>query len=63
MEGFGKSFTDVLLNKKISTDNKHYSILNFKHLIEAISSVDMDKYSDINSILVSVMTEILFDNA
>jgi hypothetical protein len=59
MEGFGKTFTDTLLNKKISTDNKHYSISNFKNLIEAISAVDMDKFSDINSILVSVMTEIL----
>mgnify|MGYP000370251211 CR=1 FL=1 len=59
MEGFGKAFTDILLNKKISTDNKHYSILNFKNLIEAISAVDIHKYSDINSILVSVMTEIL----
>ncbi len=52
-------FTDILLNKKINNDNKHYSLLNFKNLIESISSVNLDKFSEVNSILVSVLTEIL----
>jgi hypothetical protein len=62
IEGFNSTFTDVLLkNQTVSINNspKNYSLINFKNLIESISAVDLEKYSEINSILCTLITEIL----
>jgi hypothetical protein len=60
IEGFEKSFADSLLKKTepVHLDAKNYSLQCFKNLIDSISGLQLDKYSEINSILVSVLTDI-----
>jgi hypothetical protein len=60
-EGFNSSFTDILINNKpisVKTDPKNYSLINLKNLIESIAAVDFEKYSEVNSTLTSLLTEI-----
>jgi hypothetical protein len=61
IEGFNKSFSDILMKKNTvsSTADPNYSLLCFKNLIEAISTLQLEKYSEINSILANVLTDIL----
>ena len=45
IEGFNKSFTDVLMNNKVileKEDPKNYSLFNMKNLYEAISNNDIE---------------------
>jgi hypothetical protein len=61
-EGFNSSFTNILMENQspsIATNAKQYTLLNFKNLIEAIHSQDLEKYSDVNSVYCSLITEIL----
>jgi hypothetical protein len=61
-EGFNQSFTEILLNKNtisIKKDAKNYTLVNLKNFIEAMSSVDLEKYSEINSTLCNVLIEIM----
>lgn len=62
IEGFNSSFTDILLNnKQVSclNDPKHYSLINFKLLLEAIATHDIKKYGQIKSVLTSLIIEVL----
>ena len=62
IEGFDSSFTDILLNNQhvsVKTNPKNYTLLNLKNLIEAISAQDLEKYSQVNSILCSLIIEIM----
>ena len=62
IEGFNSVFTKVLLhNQSVSVSNnpKQYTLLGFKNLVEAIHAQDLEKYSEINSVLCSLITEIL----
>ena len=62
LEGFDSTFTEILINTKKNNeklDPKNISILNFKNLIEAISNVEIDKFTEINSILTSIIIDIL----
>jgi hypothetical protein len=62
IEGFNKGFSDILLKKKdisVTSDPKNYSLLCFKNLIDSISTLQLDKYTEVNSILASVLTDIL----
>jgi hypothetical protein len=61
VEDFKPSFTEALLNKKpLSTqsDPKNYSLLQFKNMIEAISSQDKEKYSEVKSLICSLISDI-----
>lgn len=62
IEGFNSSFTQMILKNQtvtLSNDPKNYTIFNFKNLIESIASQDLEKYSEVNSILASLITEIM----
>lgn len=62
IEGFNSSFTEILLRNKnvsIKNDAKNFTMLNFKNFVEAISSVDLEKYSEINSNLCNLLVDIL----
>jgi hypothetical protein len=62
IEGFNSNFTQILLNKtpvSLKSDPKNYSLINLKNMIEAVSAIDLEKYSEVNSILVSVISQIL----
>jgi hypothetical protein len=61
-EGFNCSFTEILLKNKnvpIKSDPKNFTLLNLKNFVEAISSVDLEKYSEINSSLCNILIDIL----
>ena len=62
IEGFNSEFTDILLHNQtvsVNANPKHYTLLNFVNLIDAIYPQDLEKYSAVNSILCSLVTEIL----
>lgn len=61
-EGFNSSLTDTLLhNRPVSntSDPKNFSLISFKNLIESIATPDLTKYSEVNSILASLVTDLL----
>jgi hypothetical protein len=61
-EGFDSNFTDFLRKKEntsIKNDVKNYTMVNLKNMFEAISSLDLQKYSEINSSLCSSLVDIL----
>lgn len=60
-EGFNNKLTDCMLNdKQVSYKNnaKNFSILSLKNLIESIATLDLTKYSELNSILASLISTI-----
>jgi hypothetical protein len=62
IEGFNSSFTDILVNKKtasIKNDAKNFTLVKLKNLFEALSSADLDKYSEINSTFCNILLETL----
>jgi hypothetical protein len=62
LEGFEKSFTEVLMHNKVileKDDPKNYSLFNIKNLFESISNNDFEKFCEINSVLTSALIEIL----
>jgi hypothetical protein len=61
VEDFKPSFTEALLNKKplsSISDPKNYSLLQFKNMIEAIASQDREKYSEVKSLVCSLINDI-----
>jgi hypothetical protein len=61
-EGFNSSFTKILMENQspsVSSNPKQYTLLNFKNLVEAIHSQDLVKYSEVNSVFCSLVTDIL----
>lgn len=63
--GFDRHLIEYMkYNTKISVENDHrlYSLMNFKCLIEALSDTDINKYSEINSILSFLISDILKQN-
>ena len=60
-EGFNSKLTDCMLNDKQVTqayNAKNFSILSLKNLIESIVTLDLTKYSEVNSVLASLITSI-----
>jgi hypothetical protein len=65
LEGFDDSFTEIMLKKKnvaLKSDPKNYSLVNLKNFIDAMSQVDLEKYSEINSSLCHILNDILRNN-
>jgi hypothetical protein len=61
-DNFNHKLTESLINNQnISPirDAKNYSLISLKNLIEAIISLDLTKFSEVNSTLASLVTEIL----
>jgi hypothetical protein len=61
IEGFNSSLTQSLIKNQpmsIANNPKNYTLNNFKNLIESIASHDFEKFSQVNSILCSVISDI-----
>jgi len=60
IEGFTQTFTEDLLNKNeyLTNNSPNYTLLQFKNLIESIASQDFNKYSQVNSIISTLLTDI-----
>ena len=62
IEGFNSTYTQALMNKKnlsLATNPKNYSLLQFKNLIDSIASQDIEKYSEVKSLICSLTAETL----
>lgn len=61
-EGFDTNLIETLLSNSpvsVNSDAKNFSLISLKNLIESISTLDLTKYSEVNSSLASLITEIL----
>lgn len=62
IEGFNKSFTNILVNNQqvsLKQDPRNYTLSALKNLFESIASFDLEKYSEINSVVASSIIDIL----
>lgn len=60
-QGFDRTFTEVLMNNQTITDNddpRNFSLFNLKNLIEAVAYNDIEKFTEIHSILTSAVIDV-----
>lgn len=61
-EGFETTLIETLLSNQpvsVNSDAKNFSLISLKNLIESIATLDLTKYSEVNSSLASLVTELL----